>query len=105
MRLLLPQVAQLHAAALAEDASVFAYDEVYDSLKESEKPKREEKKERKSKYIEGLLDKAKERNKEQDIIYERGYILSALFSLLLPPLFRRSANLLPLGLSETIKWP
>ena len=72
VRLLLPQVAQLHAAALAEDASVFAYDEVYDSLKESEKPKREEKKERKSKYIEGLLDKAKERNKEQDIIYERG---------------------------------
>ena len=72
LRLLLPQVAQLHAAALAEDASVFAYDEVYDSLKESEKPKREEKKERKSKYIEGLLDKAKERNKEQDIIYERG---------------------------------
>ncbi|CAK0786621.1 hypothetical protein CVIRNUC_009835 [Coccomyxa viridis] len=68
------KVAQLHAAALAEDASVFAYDEVYDSLKESEKPKREEKKERKSKYIEGLLDKAKERNKEQDIIYERGLL-------------------------------
>ena len=65
------QVAQLHAAALAEDASVFAYDEVYDTLKESEKPKMEERKERKSRYIEGLLDKAKERGKEQDIIYER----------------------------------
>lgn len=66
-----PQVAQLHAAALAEDASVFAYDEVYDSLKESEKPKAAEKKERRSRYVEGLLDKAKERNKEQDIVYER----------------------------------
>ena len=56
---------------MAEDASVFAYDEVYDSLKESEKPKMTEKKERKSRYIEGLLDKAKERGQEQDIIYER----------------------------------
>jgi coiled-coil domain-containing protein 55 len=70
-------VAQLHAAALAEDASVFAYDEVYDSLKESEKPKREAQKERKSRYIEGLLDKAKERNREQDIIYERQCVPSS----------------------------
>ena len=69
--MLMLQVAQLHAAALAEDASVFDYDGVYDSLKESEKPKLEEKKQRKSRYIEGLLDKAKERNREQDIIYER----------------------------------
>ncbi len=73
----------MHAAALAEDPSVFAYDEVYDSLKESEKPKREAQKERKSKYIEGLLDKAKERNREQDIIYERQYIHTLLHSCML----------------------
>lgn len=74
------QVAQLHAAALAEDASVFAYDEVYDSLKESEKPKREAQKERKSRYIEGLLDKANERNREQDIIYERQCVPSSILT-------------------------
>ena len=74
------QVAQLHAAALAEDASVFAYDEVYDSLKESEKPKRQAQKERKSRYIEGLLDKAKERNREQDIIYERQCVPSSILT-------------------------
>ena len=74
------QVAQLHATALAEDASVFAYDEVYDSLKESEKPKREAQKERKSKYIEGLLDKAKERNREQDISYEKQCVPSSILT-------------------------
>ncbi len=30
-----PQVAELHAAALAEDASVFDYDGVYDSMQAS----------------------------------------------------------------------
>lgn len=34
-------------------------------------PKQAEKLARKSRYIEGLLDKAKERAREQDIIYER----------------------------------
>lgn len=68
----LPQVEQLHAAALAEDASVFDYDGVYDSIQQQRvQPKQQEKLARKSRYIEGLLDKAKERQKEQDIIYER----------------------------------
>ena len=53
---------------------------MYDSLKESEKPKLEERKQRKSRYIEGLLDKAKERNKEQDIIYERQCALHLIFT-------------------------
>jgi coiled-coil domain-containing protein 55 len=66
------QVADLHAAALAQDASVFDYDGVYESIQEQRvKPKQQEKLARKSRYIEGLLDKAKERQREQDIIYER----------------------------------
>lgn len=66
------QVTQMHAAALAEDASVFDYDGVYDSIQEGRvQPKQQEKLARKSRYIEGLLDKAKERQREQDIIYER----------------------------------
>jgi len=66
------QVAQQHAAALAEDASVFDYDGVYDELQaQRAAPKQAEKLARKSRYIEGLLDKAKEREREQDIVYER----------------------------------
>ena len=62
----------MHAAALAEDASVFDYDSHFDAIQEQrEQPKIEAKQARKSRYIEGLLDKAKEREKEQDIIYER----------------------------------
>ena len=64
----------MHAAALAEDASVFDYDGVYDSMQEQkEQPRQAEKLARKSRYIEGLLDKAKERQREQDIVYERKY--------------------------------
>lgn len=62
----------MHAAALAEDASVFDYDGVYDSIQEARvQPKQQEKLARKSRYIGGLLDKAEERKREQDIIYER----------------------------------
>ena len=64
----------MHAAALAEDASVFDYDGVYDSMQEQKvQPRQAEKLARKSQYIEGLLDKAKERQREQDIVYERKY--------------------------------
>ncbi|KAK9833323.1 hypothetical protein WJX81_006455 [Elliptochloris bilobata] len=66
------KVAQQHAAALAEDASVFDYDGVYDDIqKQRVQPKQAEKLARKPRYIEGLLDKAKEREREQDIVYER----------------------------------
>ena len=62
----------MHAAALAEDPSAFDYDSVYDSIQEQRvQPKLAEKHARKSRYIEGLLDKAKEREREQDIVYER----------------------------------
>ena len=66
------QVAAQQAAALAEDPSVFDYDSVYDSIQEERvQPLQAEKLQRKSRYIEGLLDKAKEREREQDIVYER----------------------------------
>ncbi|BDA49960.1 Nuclear speckle splicing regulatory protein 1 [Coccomyxa sp. Obi] len=66
------KVTQMHAAALAEDASVFDYDGVYESIQEARvQPRQQEKLARKSRYIEGLLEKAKEREREQDIIYER----------------------------------
>lgn len=66
------QVAKLQQAALAEDPSIFDYDSHFDSIQEQrEGPKQAERQARKSRYIEGLLDKAKERQKEQDIVYER----------------------------------
>ena len=66
------QVAEQQAAALAEDPSIFDYDSHYDTLqnqREAAKPAAAQA--RKSRYIESLLDKNKERQKEQDIIYER----------------------------------
>eukprot|EP00959_Pyramimonas_sp_CCMP1952_P042519 888906-Pyramimonas_sp.AAC.1 len=57
-----------HDAALAEDPTAFDYDGVYDDIKESQKePKQAEKLERKSRYISGLLSKAKEREREQNV--------------------------------------
>ncbi|KAL4428308.1 hypothetical protein ABPG75_002397 [Micractinium tetrahymenae] len=66
------KVADMHAAALAEDAAIFDYDSHYDSIQESRaQPKRQEKLQRQSRYIAGLLEKAEERKQEQDILYER----------------------------------
>ena len=66
------QVAELQAAALAEDPSIFDYDSHFDSMQsQREGPAAVQKQARKSQYIESLLDKAKERQKEQDIVYER----------------------------------
>ena len=66
------QTAELHAAALAEDASIFDYDGVFEDMQaKKEKPKAAEPAARKSRYIESLMDKAKDRQREQDIVYER----------------------------------
>lgn len=57
---------------MAEDASIFDYDSHFESIQQQRTvPKQQEKLARKSRYIEGLLDKAKEREREQDIVYER----------------------------------
>jgi coiled-coil domain-containing protein 55 len=70
--LLCLQVAEMHAAALAEDASVFDYDSHFDSIQEARaEPKRQEKMARESRYIASLLETAEERKREQDVQYER----------------------------------
>lgn len=66
------KVADMHAAALAEDASIFDYDSHYDAIQASrDQPKQTEKLQRQSRYIAGLLEKAEERKREQDVLYER----------------------------------
>uniref|UniRef100_J3LY50 Nuclear speckle splicing regulatory protein 1 N-terminal domain-containing protein n=2 Tax=Oryza brachyantha TaxID=4533 RepID=J3LY50_ORYBR len=57
---------------MEEDPSVFAYDEVYDEMKEkAARPKMQDRVVRESKYIAALKEKAEQRKREQDIIYER----------------------------------
>ena len=57
------------------DATIFDYDGHFDGFQDSRKQKvksqDEERVERKSRYIESLMAKQKERDREQDIIYER----------------------------------
>eukprot|EP00958_Prasinococcus_capsulatus_P012134 scaffold1206_cov388-Prasinococcus_capsulatus_cf.AAC.34 len=60
------------AAAIETDPSVFDYDGVYDEMKkEKEEPLKQQRIDRKPRYISQLLKKAKEREFEMDIIYER----------------------------------
>lgn len=66
------KVAELHAAALAEDASVFDYDSHFEKIQqERTEPKRQDKIERRSRYIGSLLEQAVVRKKEQDVLFER----------------------------------
>ena len=57
------------------DATIFDYDGHFDGFQDTRKQKvkdqDEERVERKSRYIESLMAKQKERDREQDIIYER----------------------------------
>lgn len=69
------QAQALHAAALAEDPSVFDYDGHFDSFQDARKQKLAaadaERTERKSRYINSLIAKKEERDREENIIYER----------------------------------
>ena len=66
------QVQEMYAAALAEDPSAFAYDEVYEQLQEErEAPKALDKVQRAPKYIANLLEQAEMRKREQGISFER----------------------------------
>uniref|UniRef100_A0A0A8Y937 Pco097918 n=1 Tax=Arundo donax TaxID=35708 RepID=A0A0A8Y937_ARUDO len=68
----LQKVEEQQKKAMEEDPSVFAYDEVYDEMKEkAARPKMQDKVVRESKYIAQLKEKAEQRKREQDIIYER----------------------------------
>ena len=63
----------LYKEALEQDPTVFDYDDVYDSFKsgESSKNRKDEKLNRQSKYIADLKAKAVEREREQNMVYER----------------------------------
>ncbi len=64
----------MHAKALEEDPSIFDYDSHFDAMQEQKvRPAMQEKIERKSRYIEALKDKAVQREREQNVVYERRY--------------------------------
>ncbi|KAL0020521.1 hypothetical protein WJX79_000102 [Trebouxia sp. C0005] len=66
------KVANMHAKALEEDPSIFDYDSHFDAMQEQKvRPAMQEKIERKSRYIEALKDKAVQREREQNVVYER----------------------------------
>jgi len=68
------QIANMHAKALEEDPSIFDYDSHFDAMQEQKvRPAMQEKIERKSRYIEALKDKAVQREREQNVVYERRY--------------------------------
>ncbi|XP_024543099.1 nuclear speckle splicing regulatory protein 1-like [Selaginella moellendorffii] len=57
--------------ALEQDPSAFDYDGVYDSMKSSQARPAQRAVKRESKYIPHLIEKAKLREREHDIIYEK----------------------------------
>jgi len=67
-----PEVEQQLKKALAEDPNAFDYDGVYEEMKGNQaRPIHEDRAKREPKYIGKLLEKAKVRAREQDIVYER----------------------------------
>eukprot|EP00252_Welwitschia_mirabilis_P000238 TRINITY_DN10231_c0_g1_i1.p1 TRINITY_DN10231_c0_g1~~TRINITY_DN10231_c0_g1_i1.p1 ORF type:complete len:330 (+),score=79.74 TRINITY_DN10231_c0_g1_i1:81-1070(+) len=65
-------VEQQHQKALEEDPSIFDYDGVYDTMKTKvTRPLQEDRAKREPKYIGKLVQKAKLRQMEHEIIYER----------------------------------
>ncbi|XP_073147367.1 uncharacterized protein [Henckelia pumila] len=61
-----------HKKALEEDPLAFDYDGVYDKMKEKQvRPREQDRQVRKPKYIQALMDKTKQREREHEIIYER----------------------------------
>ncbi|KAL0741007.1 hypothetical protein Bca4012_082520 [Brassica carinata] len=57
---------------LEEDPSAYAYDEVYDDMKhKAVVPKLQDRQDRKPRYVQNLMKKAEQRQKEQEIVYER----------------------------------
>ena len=68
------QVANMHAKALEEDPSIFDYDSHFHAMQEQKvRPAMQEKINRKSRYIEALKGKAVQREREQNVVYERRY--------------------------------
>lgn len=68
----LRDVEEQHKKALEEDPSAFDYDGVYDQMKqEVARPIASDRQERKPQYIAKLMEKAKQREREHEIVYER----------------------------------
>ncbi|KAF9611860.1 hypothetical protein IFM89_036504 [Coptis chinensis] len=69
----LKDVEEQHKKALEDDPTVFDYDGVYDQMKEAAvvRPLVQDREQRQSKYIGRLMEKAKQREQEHEIIYER----------------------------------
>lgn len=68
----LKDVEEQHKKALEEDPSVFDYDGVYDDMKAKiAQPRAQDRQQRQSKYIQVLMEKAKQRERESEIVYER----------------------------------
>ncbi|CAH8341934.1 unnamed protein product [Eruca vesicaria subsp. sativa] len=68
----LKEIEEQHKKALEEDPSAFAYDDVYDDMKhKSVVPKLQDRQDRKPRYVQHLMKKAEQRNKEHEIVYER----------------------------------
>lgn len=65
-------VDEQYKKALEEDPSVFDYDGVYDDMKAKiVQPKAQDREQRQPKYIQVLMEKAKRREREHEIVYER----------------------------------
>ncbi|OAY61343.1 nuclear speckle splicing regulatory protein 1 [Manihot esculenta] len=68
----LKDIEEQHKKALEEDPSVFDYDGVYDKMKlKIAQPREQDREERKPKYIQALIKKAEQRQREHEIIYEK----------------------------------
>lgn len=68
----LKDIEEQHKKALEEDPSVFDYDGVYDDMKvKAVQPRAQDREERKPKYIQMLMEKAKQREREHEVVYER----------------------------------
>ncbi|CAK8538909.1 unnamed protein product [Lathyrus sativus] len=68
----LKDVEEQQKKALEEDPTIFDYDGVYDKMKEKvSRPLIQDREERKPKYIQNLIQKAKEREQYREIVYEK----------------------------------
>ncbi|XP_043693621.1 nuclear speckle splicing regulatory protein 1-like [Telopea speciosissima] len=68
----LKDVEEQHKKALEEDPSIFDYDGAYDAMKAKiARPIAQDRQERKPKYIHTLIEKAKERERVHEVIYEK----------------------------------
>ncbi|ONI02125.1 hypothetical protein PRUPE_6G178500 [Prunus persica] len=68
----LKDIEEQQRKALEQDPSVFDYDGVYDEMKQKAiQPRAQDREERKPRYIQYLMKKAEERNREHEIVYER----------------------------------